>query len=293
MQQVTIHACQACTISTHSCMLGWLSGSALCRTCCRSASEAIRQYGLRADVFTYSISDVVGLDPWTSPVDPGIIDATAANQHAYILRMTQSVFSSANVPMVAIQERGNAVASIINVAERENCDLIVLGNRGLNGLQALMFGSVSAGVLHHAHCSVLVLHGDGMPAHVNWFERILLASDLSSSASKATNIAVALADRFRSELTVINVQEPFDILAESVDPYTEMTPDQLARQALAKLEQNMSTAVQNYRADHSYTDSSQSEMETIGAPSEIRYNLRQEQGHTAATIIQVADEIDS
>lgn len=48
--------------------------------------------------------------------------------------------------------------AIIATAEQENADLIVVGNRGMSGLQRLVLGSVSNKVSHHAPCSVLIVH---------------------------------------------------------------------------------------------------------------------------------------
>lgn len=54
-------------------------------------------------------------------------------------------------------EMGQPVETILSVAEEEKADLIVLGSRGLGGFKRLMLGSVSDGVLHHAHCPVLIV----------------------------------------------------------------------------------------------------------------------------------------
>lgn len=270
----------------------------------RAAATLAKRFGsevILLDVFTTCIEDLVGVDVWSPPVDPATIDAMASQQHDSVLKLTRSVFSAADIPFTSLQERGSAVATIIDVAEREKCDLIVMGSRGLNGLQALMLGSVSAGVLHHAHCSVLVLHGEGMPHHVNWFERVLLASDLSRSAARATEVAVALADRFSSELTALNVQEPYDIIAESIDPYTGLAPERLAREARLTLEQTMSVATQKQALPARNVSAATGggtalmDMETVDArtDSPVRYQVRQEYGHPTATILHVADEIQA
>lgn len=51
----------------------------------------------------------------------------------------------------------STVATIVEEASKENCDLIVVGTRGLGGFKKLLLGSVSSGVAAHAHCSVLVV----------------------------------------------------------------------------------------------------------------------------------------
>jgi len=49
----------------------------------------------------------------------------------------------------------SVVKTILEQATKSNIDLIVMGTRGLTGFKELLIGSVSSGVLHRAHCSVL------------------------------------------------------------------------------------------------------------------------------------------
>ncbi|MEM9137082.1 MAG: universal stress protein, partial [Cyanobacteria bacterium P01_F01_bin.42] len=51
-------------------------------------------------------------------------------------------------------EPGHAICDMV---KEWRGDLILLGNRGLRGLKELVLGSVSSFVMHHAHCSVLIL----------------------------------------------------------------------------------------------------------------------------------------
>jgi nucleotide-binding universal stress UspA family protein len=46
---------------------------------------------------------------------------------------------------------------LVEYAEKENIDLIVVGTRGTSGLKRLLIGSVASGVVKHAHCTVLVV----------------------------------------------------------------------------------------------------------------------------------------
>jgi nucleotide-binding universal stress UspA family protein len=46
---------------------------------------------------------------------------------------------------------------IVNYAEKEMVDLIVIGTRGRSGFKKLLIGSVAIDVLHYAHCPVMIV----------------------------------------------------------------------------------------------------------------------------------------
>jgi nucleotide-binding universal stress UspA family protein len=52
---------------------------------------------------------------------------------------------------------GNAAALIVDHAKANDCDLIVIGSRGLSGLKELFLGSVSHDVCQHSPVPVLVV----------------------------------------------------------------------------------------------------------------------------------------
>src|SRR5208282_566867 len=51
----------------------------------------------------------------------------------------------------------SVVGAILDYAAGKGVDLIFVGTRGLGGFQKLIMGSVSTGVVNHAHSSVLVV----------------------------------------------------------------------------------------------------------------------------------------
>jgi nucleotide-binding universal stress UspA family protein len=53
--------------------------------------------------------------------------------------------------------QGDAADAIIDVAEEQRCDLIVVGNKGMTGAKRFLLGSVPNKVSHHAPCSVLIV----------------------------------------------------------------------------------------------------------------------------------------
>ena len=52
---------------------------------------------------------------------------------------------------------GAPAEEILRAAERHRADLIVMGSKGLTGLDRYLLGSVSRKVARHAPCSVLVV----------------------------------------------------------------------------------------------------------------------------------------
>lgn len=57
-----------------------------------------------------------------------------------------------------VLESGTSPAdNILNYAEKEDVDLIIMGSRAKSGLDRFLIGSVASKVVSHATCSVLVL----------------------------------------------------------------------------------------------------------------------------------------
>jgi nucleotide-binding universal stress UspA family protein len=53
--------------------------------------------------------------------------------------------------------KGDPADAIIDLAEELDCDVIVVGNKGLTGARRFLLGSVPDKVSHHAPCSVLIV----------------------------------------------------------------------------------------------------------------------------------------
>jgi len=53
--------------------------------------------------------------------------------------------------------QGDPADAILDVAEEQGADLIVVGNKGMTGARRFLLGSVPNRVSHHAPCSVLII----------------------------------------------------------------------------------------------------------------------------------------
>lgn len=81
----------------------------------------------------------------------------AEETHQQALRSTMQVLEAMDVPHTCRYEIGHPVDTIVRVAQEQNADLIVMGSRGMGTFKRFLLGSVSDGVLYHAHCPVLIV----------------------------------------------------------------------------------------------------------------------------------------
>lgn len=57
-----------------------------------------------------------------------------------------------------VSQAGDPVDVLVDVIDKRNVDLCVVGNRGLNSLAGRFLGSVPANISHRAGCDVLIVH---------------------------------------------------------------------------------------------------------------------------------------
>jgi nucleotide-binding universal stress UspA family protein len=108
-----------------------------------SAFEPVAGSRLREEV-TQAPADL----QWTvnprEDVDATLNDATEQAQ-------------AAGVTFESFARQGDPADAILDVAEEQGADLIVVGNKGMTGAKRFLLGSVPNKVSHHAPCSVLII----------------------------------------------------------------------------------------------------------------------------------------
>jgi nucleotide-binding universal stress UspA family protein len=73
------------------------------------------------------------------------------------LRDAAQVARDAGVDAVRYARQGDPADAILDVAEEQGAQLIVVGNKGMTGARRFLLGSVPNRVSHHAPCSVLII----------------------------------------------------------------------------------------------------------------------------------------
>jgi len=74
-----------------------------------------------------------------------------------LLQQCKNQALQSSVQVETVLEQGDYAHEIIEVAKRKNCELIIMGSRGMSPIKELVLGSVSLKVMHHASCPVMVV----------------------------------------------------------------------------------------------------------------------------------------
>jgi nucleotide-binding universal stress UspA family protein len=73
------------------------------------------------------------------------------------LEALRELLQKKNIAVNILLVQGETVPLIISEAEQFKANLIIMGTRGKSSLKDLLLGSVTKGVLQHAHCPVLLV----------------------------------------------------------------------------------------------------------------------------------------
>jgi nucleotide-binding universal stress UspA family protein len=121
---------------------------------------------------------------------------------------------------------GAATDLILDFADAQAVNLIVMGTHGLRGIDRLTLGSVTEKVLRKARCPVLAVR---KPAHdlvipgeepdLIRLHRILYCTDFSDNSEQAFDHAVSLAAEYQADLSLLHVLEG---IADSADIENEI-----------------------------------------------------------------------
>lgn len=177
---------------------GSLSADAAVRWAARDAAirrAALTVVHVAAPVIGTWLATPVPVDvlAWQHELGRQIIDdATAIAKEATsgALQISTELLSSAAVPAL--------------VQLSKDAQMVVVGSRGRGALARTVLGSVSMGLVHHAHCPVAVIHDEVPLTASSSRGPILLGFDDSPTSKLATALAFDEASRRRVELVALH-----------------------------------------------------------------------------------------
>jgi nucleotide-binding universal stress UspA family protein len=128
------------------------------------------------------------------------------------LLKVKEIAGAEKVLVKTVYEEGEPYERIVDLADAENCDLIIMGRRGQRRLARALVGSVTARVIGYSRKDVLVVPKD---AAVGW-RKILVATDGSKYSNAAVAKAMDFAKSYGGELMVVSIVDvPSEFYAEA------------------------------------------------------------------------------
>jgi nucleotide-binding universal stress UspA family protein len=135
-------------------------GSETAKTAVRYAIDLARELGARLQIVS-AYEPVAAQRARNETVDVPEDVQWMLNPHDDVLEMLeeskQEAVSAGVEQVETFACQGDAADAILDVAEEQRSDLIVVGNRGMTGAKRFLLGSVPNKVSHHAPCSVLIV----------------------------------------------------------------------------------------------------------------------------------------
>jgi nucleotide-binding universal stress UspA family protein len=135
-------------------------GSDTARTALRQAIALAGQSGARLQIVS-AYEPVSGHRPRNRQIEVPKDLEWMVNPRGEVLAVLQAAQDEASRAGVGEVEtfarQGDAADAILDVAEEQHSDLIVVGNKGMTGAKRFLLGSVPNRVSHHAPCSVLIV----------------------------------------------------------------------------------------------------------------------------------------
>jgi nucleotide-binding universal stress UspA family protein len=75
----------------------------------------------------------------------------------FVLDKAAAVAKKAKVDVVTHPREGDPADAILDVAEENDADLVMVGNKGMTGARRFLLGSVPNKISHHAPCDVWIV----------------------------------------------------------------------------------------------------------------------------------------
>ena len=194
--------------TTHNGILVGVDGSAPSKVAVDWAAREASMRELPLTIIYISPSPMVAAD---IPMPVSLTERVEKHGQA-VLREARSTAEDAaegSNPIRIDTEMVRAAVLPTLIDRSKDADMIVVGCRGLGAIGRRLLGSVSSGLLHHAHCPVAVIHDeDPMMPHPSEAP-VVVGIDGSPASEQATAIAFDEASRRGVDLVAVHAWSDF------------------------------------------------------------------------------------
>ena len=133
-----------------------VDGSALSLEAVRFAIR-LAQDGLNTSVVLANVQEPATLYELVVAHDPEVIEQVSAAAGAHTLLAAEALLKDANIAYECEVASGDPAHTLVDILERFECDLVVMGASGMSSLRSALLGSVSNEVLHAAGVPVMIV----------------------------------------------------------------------------------------------------------------------------------------
>ncbi|HTO00516.1 MAG TPA: universal stress protein, partial [Microthrixaceae bacterium] len=137
-----------------------------------------------------------------------IQESEARDIIADAMKTAEDSVADDRVEVTSEQYLGAPVSALVELSK--DAQMVVVARRGRSGKHRRLLGSVSTGLLHHAHCPVAVIHDEAQPPQVAHLP-VLVGIDGSKASEAATAIAFDEASWRGVDLVALHIWSDADM----------------------------------------------------------------------------------
>ena len=112
-----------------------------------------------------------------------------------------------SIPFAGEVLKGHVTVEILNCAEREESDLVIIGTHGYSRFEKMLIGSVAEEVVRLSPCPVLTINPNKEENEMKEIKKIMVPVDFSDNSVKLFESAIDYAGQIEAELLVVFVVE--------------------------------------------------------------------------------------
>ncbi len=155
---------------------------------------------LHAWEIAYPISEIpLGTDMIAEKMSEAEIDSIRQ-----LNRLCAEMHASANVKLVKMNKQGSVVDTVLDIANEEAVDLVIMGTKGASGLEEIFMGSNTAKVIQKVSCPIIAVPE---AAVFRGLKKITYATNYQTGDMRALKKVAGIAALFKASITLLHVTD--------------------------------------------------------------------------------------